>query len=190
LALDTFYPWLNYDDDAKLYGHAIADDIYSSTGYFQIDKPSEMYYTLGLASTARAMRLTHVDNPLRNDAYVRLVNMQKANGSFPWSGNDKRASYQTTAYALNALNAILAFPPAAAPAQSAAAWLLSKQLPAGGWEYETNHECTEVDGEIMAALSVIMLSKNAPLAGSSGGEEVGEAVPFPEKPHGNASLLR
>ncbi len=167
LELDRAFQGQGYDDDAKLYAHAIADDIYNPAGYFQIDDPKEQYYTLGLASVARTMTLTKVDHPLRNDAYVRLAGMQKANGAYPWSGPNRTNSYQTTAYAIKAWHAIRIHPYSSVANTPSVLWLVSKQTSFGGWEYSSNRECSEVDGEILTALSLSMMGRGKMIPGGA-----------------------
>jgi hypothetical protein len=159
IELDVAFPSQGYFDDAKLYAHTIAHDIYNPAGYFQIDDPKEQYYTLGLAAVGRTMTLTGVDPALRNDAYARLAGMQKISGAYQWNGPNRVNNYQATAYAIKAWHAVRIHPHASVANKQAVLWLVSRQTSFGGWEYSNNRECGEVDGEILTALSMAMMGR-------------------------------
>lgn len=186
--LDGLFPGQGYGYDAIVYAAVLEQDILSPTGYFQIDDDRESYYTVGLAFTAYTMFSTGVNNAIKNEAYSRLVGMQKSGGAFPWNGINPVSHYQSTAYAIWALYPVSSHPIAAAAMNSAADWLERRQQDNGGWEYTASLECTQVDSEILRALTPIYGRRLSP---GPAGDDIGEeAVALEQHPRPNARPMR
>jgi len=192
-SLHVFFPLAGFNDHATTYAQALVDDIKSPTGYFQIDQPGEKFYTLGLAFTASTLELAGLNPDIRDDAYARLIDVQKSSGAFPWTGLSQDNSYQSTAYAIMALYQIHGIPPARRAVTAAAKWLKKKQNANGGWEYIPTRECTSVDAEIVRALIPIFYGRS-PLIGPEDGLNDGESdeTETSTEPcsHTNATMIR
>ncbi len=188
LALDEFFPGEGYDGHALIYTQAMVDDINDPNGIFQFEDSSERYYTLGLAFLASTLYEMGIEPSLMQQAYIKLYYMQKSTGAFPWSGQDKKASHQTTAYAVRAFHKVKFYPSARASMRKGAAWLENDQEDHGGWTYLLKRECTQVDSEIMTAFALIKYWPSSDV--SFDGGTVDADYHQPPVPHENATMIK
>jgi len=186
LALDAFFPGEGYYSHAVMYAQSLVDDINDPGGIFQIGDTTEKYYTLGLAFTAMTLWDVGIESGLMSLVYTKLYFMQKSSGAFPWSGQDKRVSHQTTAYAVQAFHRVKFNPSAKDAMHKGAIWLEADQEDNGGWSYLYNKENTQVDSEIMTAMAMV---KNWPPSPGWPMQEESHCAP-PPIPHENATMIK
>jgi hypothetical protein len=180
-ALEFAFPGAGYGAHARIYGSALAEDIASPQGFFDIEDVHEAYYVQGLAWAAVAISWSGADRTLLRALRHQLLDLQLPDGSWYWNADYPDADVQTTAYAVQSL--ALAFPlssRALRAARAGAQWLAARQAPSGGWEYAPGLENTEIDAEVMTALFLVRPAppheevRAAPRA-STLGAEVGTA---------------
>ena len=155
LSLDTAFPGQGYADHARVYGGIVADDIVDPSGFFKPNDAAQAFHTQGLAWAAIALHCGSNRRARAQRLRRRLLRRQLADGSWPWNETFAGSDYQSTAAALLGLRLLPArMRPARAAAGAAVAWLASRQLPNGGWQYAPGRENTEVNSEILLALAL------------------------------------
>jgi hypothetical protein len=151
--LEYTFPGEGYAQDVQTYGEVIADDIHNPTGYFDIDDAHESYYIIGIACAMHALQISGVDLSLVPALKHRLIEQQLADGSWYLNAGYPDSDPQSTAYALQKLSFLGLWERHVRWAvKRGARWLVSRQLPSGGWELVPGYENTEVDAEILFAL--------------------------------------
>lgn len=165
LALNDAYPGEGYDQQAADITNVIYASIDDSLDggaclYFSSTDTTQEDYIAGLTGAVYAASATATNQAKAADLLTLLLAQQLPNGSWPYYGEDPSdtAEVQDTAYAVTALFA-QGGSTSIVSANKAADWLVSTQLPTGGWYSDggdgsvNTSEYAEVDSEAAWALA-------------------------------------
>ena len=152
-ALDAAYPGAGYGADAATYARIVVNDLASTAPLFGIGNPNENYYVQGLAWSFLLLDRSRGVGDLRNDVRSRLLDLQNDSGAWGWNGPNPEDNAQSTAHVVQALMLSSAGGNRVRRAATGGAdWLISVQLPNGGWEFSPGIESALLDGEALLAI--------------------------------------
>ena len=150
----------SYASSADTFAQVIYDSLYSPGGLYTPTDKSVLYWTLGTAGVVEGFTLTGMFTSDRDEARDSLLSFQGATTSGAWdldTNPGDTSDFQATAYAIMALVAEGSGASLTA-ATNGALWLEQTQSANGGWCYVDfgNIEVTEVDGEALWAMSLVL----------------------------------
>ncbi|MBA7597358.1 hypothetical protein ES703_04361 [subsurface metagenome] len=158
ITLHEKYPEDGYLGQAQDITEAIYDCIYGDPSYLDINDPTELCYTLGLAGAIEAFTEAGLYSEEASELKDLLIAYQNEVGFWDASDNSvepETESVQATAYSIMALIA-QGDDDARTAAVKGSNWLVNTQDELGGWDpssLESGDEYLEADGEAAWALA-------------------------------------
>jgi hypothetical protein len=152
-ALDAVFSGAGYDADADSFAQLVVADLSSASPLFDSSDAQENFYVHGLAWSLVA--LSRTGDPLAATR-TRLLEVQHADGAWPWNAAYPDDNIQATAHATAAL--ALASGSGLSgwtAALRGAGWLLRQQAADGGWKLPSGLENPQVDADAMLAIYLV-----------------------------------